>query len=85
MRPGGGQAGLYSAAALGRPIIDMTGLKGGFDFTFIEPPLDGSLVDHIVGDIFPEMQRQLGIRVVAQMAPADLLIVDHLDKTPTEN
>ncbi len=81
-------AGLFSAAALGRPILDMTGLKGGFDFGFVEPawaPSDGPLVEHILGDVFPEMQRQLGIRVEARTAPTEILIIDKVDRTPTEN
>jgi uncharacterized protein (TIGR03435 family) len=80
--------GLFSAAVLERPILDMTGLKGGFDYSFVETPwspADGPLLDHILGDVFPEMQRQLGIRVEARTAPTDVLIIDRADKTPTEN
>ncbi len=80
--------GLYSNAALGRPILDMTEMKGGFDFTFVEPPrtpADTPMVDYIVGDVFPEIQRQLGIRVEAKTAPTDVLIIDRVDARPTEN
>jgi uncharacterized protein (TIGR03435 family) len=81
-------AGLFSAAPLGRPIIDMTGLKGSFDYRFVEPPwapADGPLLEHILGDVFPEIQRQLGVRVEAKTTPMEVLIIDHVDKTPTEN
>ena len=80
--------GLYSNAALGRPILDMTEIKGGFDFTFVEPPripADTPMVDYILGDVFPEIQRQLGIRVEAKTAPTDVLIIDRVDARPTEN
>jgi uncharacterized protein (TIGR03435 family) len=81
-------AGLFSAAPLGRPILDLTGLKGSFDYSFVEPPrtlVDGPLLEHILGDVFPEIQRQLGIRVEARAAPSEILIIDRVDKTPTEN
>jgi uncharacterized protein (TIGR03435 family) len=81
-------AGLFSATVLERPILDMTGFQGAFDYNFVEPPLtppDEPLVDHLVGDVFPEVQRQLGIRVEARAAPTDILIIDRVDKTPTEN
>lgn len=35
--------------------------------------------DHVVADVFPEVQRQLGLRVEARTAPIDVLIVDHID------
>jgi uncharacterized protein (TIGR03435 family) len=80
-------AGLYSATALGRPILDRTGLTGKYDFTFVEPPgaRDGPYGEFIVGEIFPEMQRQLGIRVEARTAPIDVLVIDRVDRNPVEN
>ena len=35
--------------------------------------------------IFAAIQDQLGLKLEPKKAPADLLIVDHLEKTPTEN
>jgi uncharacterized protein (TIGR03435 family) len=73
---------------LSRPIIDMTGIQGSFDFTFVLPAwnrAEGPLADHVVSDVFPEVQRQLGLRVQAQTGPIEVLVVDRLDKTPSEN
>jgi uncharacterized protein (TIGR03435 family) len=78
-------AGLYSATALGRPILDGTGLTGKYDFTFVEPPGDGPYGEFIVDEIFPEMQRQLGIRVEARTAPIGVLVIDRVDRNPVEN
>jgi uncharacterized protein (TIGR03435 family) len=66
----------------------MTWIKGAFDFTFVMPAwnrADGPLADHVVEEVFPELQSQLGLRVEAQTAPLDVLVIDRLDKTPTEN
>jgi uncharacterized protein (TIGR03435 family) len=73
---------------LSRPIVDMTGIQGSFDFTFVLPVwnrAEGPLGDHVVSDVFPEVQRQLGLRVQAQTGPIEVLVVDRLDKTPSEN
>jgi uncharacterized protein (TIGR03435 family) len=81
-------AGLFSAPQLGRPILDMTGLKGSFDYGFVEPPrasADGPVLEHIIGDVFPEIQRQLGIHVEAKATATDILVIDRVNKTPTEN
>lgn len=57
---------------LGRPPLDMTGLRGPFDFAFVLPPwnhAEGPLGDHVVSDVFPEIQRQSGLRVQVRTAP----------------
>jgi uncharacterized protein (TIGR03435 family) len=73
---------------LSRPLLDMTGVKGSYDFAFVLPAwnrADGPLGDHVVADVFPEVQRQLGLRVEARTAPIDVLVVDHIDKLASDN
>lgn len=73
---------------LSRPFLDMTELKGSYDFAFVLPAwirADGPLGDHVVADVFPEVQRQLGLRVEARTAPVDTLTVDHIDKVAVAN
>ena len=73
---------------LSRPLIDMTEIKGSYDFGFVLPAwnrADGPFGDYVVADVFPEVQRQLGLRVEARTAPIDVLIVDHIDKVATAN
>jgi uncharacterized protein (TIGR03435 family) len=85
--PAGAIGGILSNG-LDRPIVDMTALAGKFDYTFILPPwnrAEGPLGDHIIANVFPELQRQLGLRIEARTAPADVLVIDRIDKTPTEN
>jgi uncharacterized protein (TIGR03435 family) len=85
--PVGALIGLISNG-LGRPFVDMTEIKGSYDFGFVLPAwnrADGPLGDHVVADVFPEVQRQLGLRVEARTAPIDVLVVDHIDKVATAN
>jgi uncharacterized protein (TIGR03435 family) len=75
------------------PVIDMTGLKGRFNFT-----VDGTdLLQSIgAGSATPDpsaimvgvteiLQEQLGLRAELRKAPTDVLIVDRAEKLPTEN
>jgi uncharacterized protein (TIGR03435 family) len=71
-----------------RPVIDMTGLKGLYDFTVDlsglgfngNPPEDTS-----APSIFTTVQDNLGLRLEAQKAPIEALVVDHAEKAPTAN
>ncbi len=36
-------------------------------------------------DIFRALQSQLGLRLEPKKAPAELIVIDHIEKTPTEN
>jgi len=75
------------------PVVDMTGLKGRFNFT-----VDGTdLLQSIgAGNAAPDpsalmvgvleiLQEQLGLRAELRKAPTDVLIVDRAEKLPTEN
>jgi uncharacterized protein (TIGR03435 family) len=71
----------------GRPIIDKTGLTGKYDM-WLE--FDGRAM------MFPDyaadlpalnvaMEQQLGLKFVDARAPFDIVVVDHVEKEPTEN
>ncbi|MEO8369929.1 MAG: TIGR03435 family protein [Candidatus Solibacter sp.] len=76
------------------PVIDQTGLKGRFDY-FLDigsyvteemrkeggngPPPDAPTI------VAMAMQAQLGLKLDSKKASVEMLIVDTLEKTPTEN
>jgi uncharacterized protein (TIGR03435 family) len=82
---------MLRAPALGRPIIDKTGLTGLYDFTLEFDPraaTGGTTVDGQdpgAPDIFIAIQQQLGLKLVEAKAPFDVVVVDQAEKTPSEN
>jgi uncharacterized protein (TIGR03435 family) len=67
------------------PVLDRTGLAGTYDFKLIAIPAYRSRARTDPADIPPTSAvGELGLRMVMQKAPIDILVVDHLEK-PTEN
>jgi uncharacterized protein (TIGR03435 family) len=44
-----------------------------------------ALADRMVDEVFPEVERQLELRVRAQTAPIEVLTIDRVDNKPIEN
>ena len=64
--------------ALGRPVVDKTGLKGEFDM-LVEWTAD--LGDSAPGpSIFAALQEQLGLRLEAQRAAVPIIVIDRVEK-----
>jgi uncharacterized protein (TIGR03435 family) len=63
-----------------RPLVDQTGLKGNFDFSFEWTPAPESTANTFP----PAVEEQLGMSVEETRAPVPVLVVDHVEK-PTEN
>ena len=80
---------------LGRPVLDKTGLTGLYDFSldFTLPPLPGAAPpvqgDTAASEPMPNLtdavQREPGLRLVAGKAQLDVIVIDKIDKVPTEN
>jgi uncharacterized protein (TIGR03435 family) len=89
-----GELTQFLSHELREPVIDQTGLKGLFNYTLDinayvtdeirksggdGPPLEANSI------IAQAMQEQLGLKVEAKKTPVSVLIVEHLEKSPTEN
>lgn len=77
--------------AMGR-VLDRTGLTGNYDFKLTysgDMRIGGALSlpsDPSAGPSFVEaLEQQLGLRLTKSMAPLDVLVIDHVDRIPTEN
>jgi len=94
-----------AAAYLEHPVVDLTGLKGAYDFALTWSPKGRILgsgpgaapaatdtagaptaVDRPVGfTIFEAVERNLGLKLAAQKHPMPVIVIDHVERTPTEN
>ena len=76
---------------LDRPVVDLTNLKGGFDFkleyTRDLPPgfpeggkINGEDPDLSGPSIFVALKQQLGLDLRSQKGPVDVIAIDHVEK-----
>jgi uncharacterized protein (TIGR03435 family) len=80
-------------AVLDRPVLDQTGIVGRYDFTLTWAPLGtefgGNLpapqpVDNPPANLFTAIQEQIGLKLEAVKAPADVMVIDKAEK-PSAN
>ncbi|MGO9493425.1 MAG: TIGR03435 family protein [Terracidiphilus sp.] len=74
-------------ATLRRPVVDGTGLKGGYNFWIDWTPEDtrNDPENGETGGTFREaLKNQLGLKLVAKTGPMQLLVIDHVEE-PSEN
>ncbi len=71
------------SALLGRPVADMTGEKGNFDYHLRWNPDDTyAVADSATADrpsIFTALQEQLGLRLESEKVPVAVLVIDHAE------
>jgi uncharacterized protein (TIGR03435 family) len=72
---------------LGRPVTDATGLKGKYDFAlkWIEQTAGAPATDDSGPNMLRAVQEQLGLKLESRKGLVDVLVVDHVEKIPTEN
>lgn len=78
------------------PVIDMTELKGVYDFNVDwvpepKPSGEGKADNPVLADrpsgvtLLVALEEQLGLKLETRKAPIEILIVDHAEKVPSEN
>ncbi|HUA59216.1 MAG TPA: TIGR03435 family protein [Verrucomicrobiae bacterium] len=85
------QLAAYVAAEMDQVVIDKTGLSGVYDFELhwtrddqTPASTDGSAANPL--PTLPiALEEVLGVRLQAQKVPVGVIVVDHLERTPTEN
>jgi uncharacterized protein (TIGR03435 family) len=90
-------ASTLQGSVLDRPVVDQTGLREKYDFTVNFTPDPGQIAafggpqpsaaatdPDALPDLFTAFQQQLGLKLNATKAPADVLVIDRVEK-PSEN
>jgi uncharacterized protein (TIGR03435 family) len=85
--------GLMQEAVLDRPVLDQTGITGRYDFTLVWTPDDSQFAGMGVKipppaaedgkappNLYTAIQEQIGLKLDATKAPADVMVVDHVEK-----
>lgn len=81
--PGGGPGPVTAGAAGGGRASVGAGPAGPRDGP-VTAPLDSQTADS-APTLFTAVQEQLGLKLDPKKAPLDMLVIDHIEKTPTEN
>jgi uncharacterized protein (TIGR03435 family) len=66
-----------------RRVVDKTGIEGAWDFTLDFTPQGADSVGGL--NLFGAMQAQLGLQLESKHLPVPVLVVDSMEKSPTEN
>jgi uncharacterized protein (TIGR03435 family) len=88
--------GDFAASYFDHPVIDKTGLTGAYDFTISwiskrrylgETTNDDSAAQDPPGGLtaFQAVEKLLGGKVESQKQPRPVLVIDHIDRKPTDN
>jgi uncharacterized protein (TIGR03435 family) len=67
----------------GSPVIDKTGIRGNYDFT-LTYARDGD-TDSPLPSLFTALQEQFGLRLERSKVPLEILVIDGVEKVPSEN
>lgn len=70
-----------------RPVVDQTGLAGKWDFTWTWTTDESRVPPDAINPppgLFTAIQEQLGLKLEARKAPAEVLVVDHVEQ-PSAN
>ena len=77
---------------LHRPVLDKTGLTGKYDFTIefapdlnVPTPPSADNAAEPAPDLARSLPQQLGLRLAANKATLDVIVIDKAEKVPTEN
>ena len=83
------------SSALGKPVVDQTGLTGRYDVSLQwsdAPVADGGVIGidaHATADpnresIFSAIQNQLGLQLISQRVPVEMIVIDKIER-PSAN
>jgi uncharacterized protein (TIGR03435 family) len=70
-----------------RPIINATGLTGKYDFviSWSTAAMEPNASADSGPSIFVAVQEQLGLKLESKKIPGDIVVIDHIEKAPTDN
>jgi uncharacterized protein (TIGR03435 family) len=77
------QLAKYLTPAAGFPVVDQTGIAGSYDIDFSYNPKPNA--DSALPTLDVALQEATGLLLKPQKVPVEMLVIDSVDKVPTEN
>ena len=79
----------FLSGPMQRPVVDMTGLEGEFDFKFdlmayAPPDLQPGQSPDVAAMVLSALEPELGLKLELRKVPMSVLVIDHVEK-PNEN
>src|SRR5579863_10114269 len=78
----------YLSSVLKAPVVDKTELTGKYDYNLEFSGALSAATDNLADsapDFVTAVRDQLGLKLEPKKGPIDLLVIDHIEKTPTAN
>ncbi|MCU1334898.1 MAG: hypothetical protein JWO19_479 [Bryobacterales bacterium] len=77
----------FLTSEAGRPVLDKTGLSGSYKMTLDWAPDNAPAGNDAatLPSLFTALQEQLGLKLESTKGSIETLVVDHADRTPSEN
>ncbi|MEO8099202.1 MAG: TIGR03435 family protein [Acidobacteriota bacterium] len=70
----------------GRPVVDHSDLKGSYDIALAWSTDNAPAKNTAAGpSLFTALQEQLGLKLESTKGPVEIVVVDHMDRQPSEN
>ncbi|MEP6713930.1 MAG: TIGR03435 family protein [Terriglobia bacterium] len=69
---------------LDRPLLDATGIQGNYDIE-LSAPTDVPENRPDPSELLKAVEKQLGLKVTLKMLPLRMLVIDRMERIPTEN
>ena len=76
------------ARSLGEMVVDKTGIDGVYDFElrFTTDDLISNATDaESIPSLFTALKETIGLRLQSERVPVDIIVVDHVERVPTDN
>jgi uncharacterized protein (TIGR03435 family) len=68
-----------------KPVVDLTGLKGVYDFQLEWISLADANAGKAGSTMIDAVEKQLGLRLEQRKQAMDTLVIDHCEREPTAN
>ena len=77
------------ALPAGRPVLDKTGLSERYTYALRYTPFSshaaGTAPEFAPPDFFTAVREQMGLELVPAKASIEVVVIDHIERTPSEN